>query len=97
MPWWKSGQARVLAARGQLDEAVALAREAAAQESGDQDPTSVALTLVDLAEVLVAAGDRAGAEAALRQAVALNEAKGNVVAAQQCRERLAALELEPDG
>ncbi len=92
MPWWKSGQARVLAARGQLEEAVALAHEAAAQESGDQDPTSVALTLVDLAEVLVAAGNRAGAEAALGQAVALNESKGNIVAAHQCRERLTALQ-----
>jgi class 3 adenylate cyclase/tetratricopeptide (TPR) repeat protein len=88
MPWWKSGQARVLAARGELDEAVALAREAAAQESGDEDPTSVALTLVDLSEVLITAGDRAGAEAALTEAIALNERKGNVIAAQRCRERL---------
>jgi len=89
VPWWKSGMARVLAARGELDQAVALAREAAEQESGDQDPTSLALTLVDLSEVLRAAGDRDGAEAALREAIALNERKGNVVAAQQCRARVA--------
>ena len=87
-PRWKSGWARVLAARGELAEAVALAREAAAQEGGDQDPTSVALALVDLAEVLIAAGDPAGADGALGEAIALNEQKGNVIAAQQCRERL---------
>jgi class 3 adenylate cyclase/tetratricopeptide (TPR) repeat protein len=90
-PWWKSGWARVLAARGEVEEAVALGREAAEQESGDQDPTSVALTLVDMSEVLLAAGDHGAAEAALTEAVALNERKGNVVAAQRCRERLAAL------
>ncbi|HEU5212071.1 MAG TPA: AAA family ATPase [Gaiellaceae bacterium] len=88
MPWWKSGRARVLAARGELDAAVALAREAAAQESGEQDPTSVALTLVDLSEVLLAAGDGAGAMEALSEAIDLNERKGNLVAAEQCRERM---------
>ena len=47
--------------------------------------------LVDLSEVLRAAGDLAGAEAALEQAINLNDEKGNVVAAQQCRERLTSL------
>ena len=90
-PWWKSNRARVLAARGELDEAVALAHEAAAQEAGNADITAVAQTLVDVSEVLVAADDRAGAEAALSEAIALNEEKGNIVAAEQCRERLASL------
>jgi class 3 adenylate cyclase len=89
-PWWQSNRARVLAARGELTEAVALAREAADQEVGSDDLTAAALTLVDVAEVLRAAGDGAAAEAALAEAIALNEEKGNVVAAQQCRERLAA-------
>jgi hypothetical protein len=44
----------VLAARGELDDAVALAREAAEQEAGNADITSVAQTLVDVSEVLVA-------------------------------------------
>ena len=88
-PWWKSNRARVLAARGELTEAVALARQAAEQESGSDDLTAAALTLVDVSEVLRAAGDPAGAEAALTEAIALNAEKGNVVAAQRCRERLA--------
>jgi class 3 adenylate cyclase len=70
-------------------DAVALAREAAEQETGNADITAVAQTLVDVSEVLVVAGDHAGAEAALTDAIALNEEKGNIVAAQQGRERLA--------
>ena len=95
LPWWKSNRARVLAARGALAEAVALAGEAAAQEAGSDDITAVAQTLVDVSEVLRAAADRAGAEAAMREAIVLNEEKGNVVAAERCRERLA--RLRPDG
>jgi class 3 adenylate cyclase/tetratricopeptide (TPR) repeat protein len=94
-PWWKSNWARVLAARGELDDAVALAREAAEQEAGNADITAVAQTLVDVSEVLVAAGDHAGAEAALTDAIALNEEKGNIVAAQHGRERLASLRSPP--
>jgi tetratricopeptide (TPR) repeat protein len=90
-PTWKVNRARVLAARGQLDEAVALARGAAELDVDRDNLTEWALTLVDLAEVLRVAGDRAGAEAALAEAIALNEEKGNVVPAQQCRERLASL------
>jgi tetratricopeptide (TPR) repeat protein len=90
-PRWKSNRARVLAARGELDEAVALAHEAAALEAGSDDITAVAQTLVDASEVLIVAGDRAAAEAALTEAIALNEEKENIVSAQQCRERLARL------
>jgi class 3 adenylate cyclase/tetratricopeptide (TPR) repeat protein len=90
-PWWKSNRARVLAARGELDEAVALAHAAAALEAGSDDITAVAQTLVDISDVLIVAGDRAAAEAALTEAIALNEEKGNIVSAQQCRERLARL------
>ena len=90
-PWWKSNRARVLAARGELDEAVALAREAAAQEAGNPDITAVAQTLVDVSAVLTTAGDRTGAEAALTEAIALNEEKGNIVPAQRCRELLGRL------
>jgi tetratricopeptide (TPR) repeat protein len=94
LPWWKSNRARVLASRGELEEAVALAAEAAAQEAGSDDITAVAQTLLDVSEVLSAAADRPGAEAALTAAIALNEEKGNVVAAERCRERLA--RLPPD-
>ena len=87
---WQSSWARVLAARGETDAAVALAREAEASSAGSDDPTAAAETLVDVSEVLRAAGDRAGAEAALTEAITLHERKGNVVSAGKCRERLAA-------
>ena len=90
-PSWKSNQARVLAARADLDQAVALADEAVAQEGGSDDITAVAQTLVDVSHVFRAAGDRERADAVLVEAIALNEEKGNVVAAQQARERLASL------
>jgi tetratricopeptide (TPR) repeat protein len=84
---WQSNGARVLAARGETDAAVALAREAKVSTAGSDDPTAAAETLVDVSEVLRAAGDRAGAEAALTEAIALHEQKGNVVSASQCRAR----------
>ena len=76
--------------RAGLDEAVALAQGAAEPDFERDNLTQWALKLVDLAEVLQAAGDRAGVEAALEQAIGLNDEKGNVVAARQCRERLRA-------
>jgi tetratricopeptide (TPR) repeat protein len=90
-PAWKVSRARVLAARDRLEEAVALAREAVAMDFEPDNLTESALRLVDLSEVLRAAGDLAGAEVALEHAIRLNDEKGNVVAAQQCRERLGAL------
>ncbi len=59
---WQSNWARVLAARGETDAAVSLARKAEASSAGSDDPTAAAETLVDVFEVLRAAGDRAGAE-----------------------------------
>ena len=70
---------------------MALAREAEASSAGSDDPTAAAETLVDVSEVLRAAGDRTGAEAALTEAIALHEQKGNIVSASRCRERLAAM------
>jgi class 3 adenylate cyclase/tetratricopeptide (TPR) repeat protein len=90
-PEWRTSRARILAAEGRLDEAVAVAQEAAELDFERDNLTQWALKLVDLAEVLQAAGDRAGAEAALEQAVGLNVEKGNVVAAEHCRARLARL------
>jgi class 3 adenylate cyclase/tetratricopeptide (TPR) repeat protein len=90
-PSWKSARARVLARRGQMDEAVTLAREAVASMARSGDITAHAETLVDLAEVLRAQGDLTGARDALTEAVALHEEKGNVLPAEQCRRRLATL------
>jgi class 3 adenylate cyclase/tetratricopeptide (TPR) repeat protein len=88
---WKSSRARVLAARGELDQAIALADDAVAQEAGSDDITAAARTLVDVSEVFRAAGDRARAASVLADAIALDEAKGNLVSAQRARERLASL------
>ena len=61
---WKTARARVLARRGETEEAVALAREAVGAMAGSDDITARAEILVDLAEVLRAHGDPAGAAAA---------------------------------
>jgi tetratricopeptide (TPR) repeat protein len=90
---WKTARARVLAARGETDAAVALASEAAHEIAGSDDLTTNAQTLADLAEVLLAAGDDRGAAEELAGAVALHEEKGNVVAAERCRRRLVEIEL----
>ena len=90
-PKWKAARARVLAHRGQTAEAVALARDAAALMDGNDDVTTHAEILVDLAEVLHAHGDRGGAADALAKAVALHEEKGNLVSVANCRGRLAAI------
>jgi tetratricopeptide (TPR) repeat protein len=84
-PKWKATRARVLANRGETDEAVTLARDAAASLAGSDDVTTHAEILVDLAEVLRAHGDLAGAVAALDEAIALHEEKGNVLPAERCR------------
>ncbi len=52
------------------------------------DITKNAEALVDLAEVLRAHGDLAGAGDALTEAVALHEEKGNVLPAERCRQLL---------
>ena len=78
---WKASQARVLARRGETEAAVALAREAAGSMAGSDDLTTHAETLAHLAEVLRADGDDEGAAAALAEAIALHEQKGNVLPA----------------
>jgi hypothetical protein len=50
-----------------------------------------ATLLSQLADVLGATGDAAGAAQALAQAARLHEEKGNRLPAQQCLDRLAAL------
>ena len=85
---WKTARARVLAARGEIEAAADLANEAAQEIAGNDDLTTNAETLIDLAEVRRAAGDGPGAASALAEAIALHAEKGNVVAAARCRERL---------
>ena len=79
----------MLALRGKTSEAAALVREAAGFMEGNDDVTARAEILVDLAEVLRAHGDAAGAAGSLAEALALHEEKGNLVAAEHCRRLLA--------
>jgi hypothetical protein len=75
----------VLARRGELTEAEALAREAVSYTEGAQFPDWRADTLLDLAEVLRPAGRPEEANAATRDALGLYEAKGNIAAAESVR------------
>ncbi len=91
---WKTAHARVLASRGEIAAAVALATEAAQEIAGSDDLTTHAETLIELAEVLRASGDGRGAASALAEAIALHTEKENLVAAARCRERLLELGSE---
>ena len=88
----RSARARVLAARGKADEAERLARDAIERSEATDDLNMRADTLVDLGEVLDAAGDREGAVAALDSALRLYEEKGNAAAVEVTRRRRSALE-----
>jgi tetratricopeptide (TPR) repeat protein len=75
---WRRLRARVFGARGDLEPAEALARQAVelAADVGFLD--DAALSWLDLAEILRAAG-KEGARAAAAEALALFERKGNLV------------------
>ena len=90
-PAWKAADALLLARRGETEEAVALAREALASMADSDNITAHAEVLVDVAEVLRAHGDLAGAADSLAAAVVLHDEKGNVLAARRCRQLLAAI------
>jgi DNA-binding SARP family transcriptional activator/tetratricopeptide (TPR) repeat protein len=77
--------ARLLARRGRLDEAKALAREGVAVAADSEFVVLHADVLLDLAEVLELAGDVEEARAATDEAVSIYERKGNVAAARTAR------------
>jgi class 3 adenylate cyclase len=87
---WRGARARILAARGELEQAVALAHEAIVLADRTDWLNFRGDARLDLVAVLRAAGDEQGAGSAARAALACYEQKGNVVSA----ERAAAL-LEP--
>jgi len=82
---WRSARAKVLARRGRNEEALRLAWEAVELIGRTDAHVTKAETLVDLAEVLRLTDREGEAEAALDEAVALLDAKGNVVAAEGIR------------
>jgi class 3 adenylate cyclase/tetratricopeptide (TPR) repeat protein len=89
---WRSARARILATRLRTPEAESLGREALALAEATDDLNMHADTLVDLGEVLRAAGRHTEAADAFSQAVDRYEAKGNVVGARDARRRLASVD-----
>ena len=86
---WRAVKARLLARRGSHVEAERLARAAIAIAAGTDMVDGQAAAYTCLADVLELAGDRTGADAALREALTRYERKGIEVSAQGIRERLA--------
>jgi tetratricopeptide (TPR) repeat protein len=85
---WRAVRGKLLARSGRVEEASVVAREAVRLAQTSDDPTAQGNALVDLAEVLEAAGQQTEAEASLSAAIRRYEAKGNTVAAATSRDRL---------
>ncbi len=83
-----SGRARVLAARGEIDDALALAREALNVAAQLDVPEIHAQALIAIADVLRRAGRSPDEEDALRTALDLYERKGNRPGAARIRAQL---------
>ena len=88
---WRPVKAKVQARRGDHQEAERLAREAVAIAETTDDISGQGDVYADLAEVLELGGRPDEAIAALEQALARYERKGNLVSGGRARERLAAL------
>ena len=87
----RSARARIQAGRGRYSEAERLARDAVALSEATDDLNMRGDTLVDLATVLIAGGDREGAEVAFDAALELYGAKGNIAAETSTRRAMAAM------
>jgi DNA-binding SARP family transcriptional activator len=94
---WRSIRANVFARRGAFDEAEGLALEAIGlAETSDFVPAH-ADALSAYAELLELAGRQEDARRALEDAIGLYERKGNQLASDLCRERLAGLSETQSG
>ena len=91
---WRRVRAKVLARRGDLEEAERLARDAAVIAARTDYLDLRAQAAADLAEVLRLAGQPRESESALEEAIRLHEDKGNVAAAGRLRGLLADSQLE---
>jgi predicted ATPase/class 3 adenylate cyclase len=88
---WRCVRGKTYARAGRFEEAEALAREGFALLRESDAIVLKGHALLDLAEVLELAGKLDEAQTALREALALFEAKGNVVSAARARERMSEL------
>ena len=91
---WHSIGAKLAATSGELDETERLAREAVRLIKTTDQPDIQGDALVTLASVLTAAG-KAEAAAALSEAIAQFDRKGNIVSAERARAALASLPAPP--
>ena len=82
---WRSAHARVLAQRGELEEAERLTREAGELLKTFEDPNLRATGLLAQAAVAAIAGRRDEAASALGGALSCYEAKGNVMGADRAK------------
>ena len=89
---WRTARAQVLAHRGQLESAEALALEAVAFADDSDFLDSHADALMILADVRAQAGRIKDAIADAGRALELYEQKGNVISAERSRSRLSDLE-----
>ena len=80
---WRSVRAKVLANRGEHDEAEALAREAVSIVESTDFPDLQAATFLSLAEVLESAANTEEAEGLVSRAEELYRQKGNLAAARR--------------
>jgi tetratricopeptide (TPR) repeat protein len=80
-----TARAHVLAARDDLPGALAAVREAVLSSEGSDDISQRGDALVDLATILIQAGQADQALTALRDAIARYDRKGNVVGAERAQ------------
>lgn len=90
---WRMVRAPLLARRGELAQAEALARDALAFVQRSESPVLQADAMVELADVLIAAQRLDEAQQMLTAAIALYEAKGHRVAAARAGQRMPARPL----
>lgn len=88
---WRRVRARVLASNGDLDGARTLAEEAVALMDSTDAPVMKANCRMDLASILRDRGESVSARDAVGQALALLEAKGDLVDVEVARELLDSL------
>jgi ATP/maltotriose-dependent transcriptional regulator MalT len=86
-------EAKLLAAKGDLDGAEHLAREALERVKDSDDLFMRGYVLMSLAEVLHCAGRDDEARSALHEAAVVSDQKGDVVTARNARGRVAELEV----
>jgi tetratricopeptide (TPR) repeat protein len=91
---WRTVRAKVLARRGEFDEAERLAGEALAIVRPTDYLDYRAHAHMGLAEVLRLAGREEDAAAEIHEAIGFYEAKGNLVLARQARALLSELSVE---